>query len=364
MDLLFSAVNGFSSNAISLGNSWLQKNIANGFSGSDGLRFYYNKDLYGGGVVNYLVKNTAMQLANTLKQKAIGELKSLANDLFTKKQEEAHTGYAYSEIVKNAKDNDTKRYGAMPVNDGQNVIEAIDAYGNKCEDALMLAIPVKDKVVYFTNVIRSTKKPEKNKDGTDKLMSEQEWKNNNNITEKTIECKTLVWYDNTAIINVSSDRNIVFTQVQGRDYSRKELISNGDIRFTVTGRLNSGMADVFPETQYQKFVQIMRYKGIVKVNNQILDQYGIDGIVIKDWNISSKEGCKSVQEYSFSAVGVMPKSEIKFIYEVIYKIDKGLLEVKRQSKWERMLNKKLKGVTNSAINSADMGLSVASGMLL
>lgn len=361
MDLLFSAVNGFSSNAISLGNSWLQKNIANGFSGSDGLRFYYNKDLYGGGVVNYLVKNTAMQLANTLKQKAIGELKSLANDLFTKKQDESHAGYAYSEIVKNAKENDTARYGAISVNDGQNVIEAIDAYGNKCEDALMLAIPVKDKVTYDTTVLETTKSSKKNKEGDAKKIKIPK---SGKDDKKTITCNTLVWYDNTAMINVSSDRNIIFTQVQGRDYSRKELISNGDIRFTVTGRISSGMADVFPETQYQKFVQIMRYKGIVKVNNQILDQHGIDGLVIKDWNISSKEGCKSVQKYSFSAVGVMPKSEIKVIKDTIYKIDKSLITIKRQSKWERMLNKKLKGVTNSAINSADMGLSVASGMLL
>ena len=55
-----------------------------------------------------------------------------------------------------------------------------------------------------------------------------------------------VFLDLGAIVQVQSSNNLVLTKVQGRDYSRKELISGGDINFTVTGKIVSNYPDVYP----------------------------------------------------------------------------------------------------------------------
>ena len=154
------------------------------------------------------------------------------------------------------------------------------------------------------------------------------------------------------------------TRVVGRDYSRKELFSNGDIEFTVNGTISSNIADVYPANEVKKFIQIMKYKGIVKVNNQMLDQFGIDGIVIKGFSLDAKDGFKNQQNYTFSAVGIMPKSEVNVMRDTIVTIDRNLTKnSEKKNKWSQMLNNKLEGISNTAIGMADQGLAIAGGLL-
>ena len=47
-------------------------------------------------------------------------------------------------------------------------------------------------------------------------------------------------------VQLSSKNNIVLTTVQGRDYTRKEFISGGDLEFTINGRITSKYPDVYP----------------------------------------------------------------------------------------------------------------------
>ena len=347
-NLGLSLTNGFANSAASMGNNWLQKNLANGFGRNQGAVQFYAKYEAGGSVLNVLAKRAMGQAASMLKDEAMKQLKNGINKLLGKKIDEEAQENAMTKLIKNAQKNDDAKYGVMKVNNGKNSVVAYDIYGNKCIDAIMLGIPVKDPIQYSTTVNKKT--------------------NSGNALDlgsnKPFPSDTLVWYDPTALVTINSDRNLIITKVQGRDYSRKELVSNGDINFTVTGHILSNMPEVYPAADVQKFIQIMQYKGIVKVNNLILDQFHIDGIVIKDFSLSPKEGYKSQQDYTFNAVGIMPTEEVKVTEDTINVIDNSLKKAaKEKSPWQKLLDNQLEGLAQSATNAADQGLALATGML-
>ena len=49
----------------------------------------------------------------------------------------------------------------------------------------------------------------------------------------------VAFVDLQPMVQVSSKNNIVMTQVQGRDYTRKEYISGGDLEITINGKITS-----------------------------------------------------------------------------------------------------------------------------
>lgn len=343
-----SLTSGAISDATSMGNNWLQKQLAMGFQQRGAVRFYAKYEA-GGKIIDVLAKKLAHRAASLLKDEAMKQLQGLANKLLGKKVDDSAQSNAMTKLIEKAQKNDDDKYGVMKVNGGANAVTARDIYGNKCIDAIMLGIPVKEKVSYSTSV-------NKREGGNRTKLG--------NDVNVSFQSDTLVWYDPTALVAINSDRNLIITKVQGRDYSRKELVSNGDINFTVTGHIMSNMPEVYPATDVQKFIQIMQYKGIVKVNNLILDQFKIDGIVIKDFSLSPKEGYKSQQDYTFNAVGTMPTEEVKVTEDTINIIDNSLQKVaKEKSSWQKMLENQLEGLTQNALGAANQGLSLATGLL-
>ena len=349
-NIVLRLTNGFVGDVVGSQNNWLQKNLANGFGENEGaVRFYANYEA-GGTVLNILAKRFAGEAVSLLKDEAMKVLKNQVNRLLGKRISNDVQENAMVKVIEKAQVNDDKKYGVMKVNNGGNAVVAFDLYGNKCVDAIMLGIPVKEPVQYSTSVSR------KNSNSRSSLMDGN--------PELNFKSDTLVWYDPTALVTINSDRNLIITKVQGRDYSRKELVSNGDINFTVTGHILSNMPEVYPAAEVQKFIQIMQYKGIVKVNNLILDQFHIDGIVIKDFSLSPREGYKSQQDYTFNAVGIMPTSEIKVANDTINLIDNSLENSsKTKSAWQNFLENQLTGVASDAISAVDQGLSLAAGLL-
>lgn len=319
-----------------------------------GLRMYYDKDA-GGSVLEVLVKTGLIQVADAVKTEVVNFMKNEVWKAFHGSEDNLRTN-VYQTIIDQSMKVDIEKYGSMSVNDGKNCINALDLYGEKCEDALMLGIPVKDPVEYEVVKYGDT-------GNVNKTLFKYTDSKGKGLHEN-IQSDTLVWYDTTASVRINSEKNLIITKVVGRDYSRKELISNGDIDFTVTGTISSNIADVYPTNEVKKFIQIMKYKGIVRVNNMILDQFGIDGIVIKSFTLDTKDGFKNMQNYTFSAVGIMPKSEVNVMKDTIITIDHDLAaNAKKQDKWSKMLNDKLEGFANSMIGTADQGLAIASGLL-
>lgn len=316
----------------------LQSLMANG--GRDNNLHFYVDASRGGALYNVIARNVVGGVVDSVSKEAVSQYKVLIGGK-SKKLSDAVSKYN-SEQAKNAQEEEEKKYGSIKINDGKDTIEAKDDWGYVCCDALMLSIPVAQKVSIST--IKTTG-----------AYSMQETKLSDH----------LVWYDTTALINISSNKDLILTRVAGRDYSRKELVSNGDINFSVTGHITSKIPDIYPTNEVQKFRQIMQYKGIIEVNNQILDQWGVKKIVIKSFNLPSNEGSKAMQDYSFEAIGLQPETEANVSEDTVTYINRTLaIETESESlSWTNMLASQLENLKSISADLLSQGAALAGGML-
>ena len=318
------------------------------------LREKRNRSIVDASESNVELANKLQELEkeNEALKQELESLKQRLADLEAEKEEmerAAEVTTASLAIADGSKDPMDSGFGTMSVNGGSRVVVATDAYGNKCVDAFMMGIPLKSKI----NISQSVR--------TNILNNEKGEKYETN----SFSSDTLVWWDCTAIVTINSERNLIATRVAGRDYSRKELVSNGDISISVSGRLNSFLPDVYPTNEMKKFIQIMNYKGAIRVKSQMLSMLGIDRIVIQNFNMPQKEGYKNIQEYTFTAIGMQPDKEIKVDSDTIVSIEQALIKNSDDSRsaWQKMLDKKLEGIKSASEDALAGGLSMASGML-
>ena len=314
-------------------------------------RFYYDKG--GGGVFNVILRSMAAAGIAYAQKAALDQLNKL---FFGGKKNGFESGYStQTQLIEDANRCDgedseyrARRYGVMRVNDGENAVVAMDFCGNWCPDAVMLGIPVKSGVqVNQMNLVSDI-----TGDRRDKM-------------DNSFVSDTLVWYDPTALVTVQSQKNYVITKVNGRDYSRKELISNGDVEFSITGRINSNLPDVYPTNEIRKFIQIMNYKGLVRINSQIIDQYNIDKVFIKDYSLPQKEGYRNIQEYTINCIGSVPTTDVKVKDDTVIAIDTVIEEASKAAKspWEKLIDDTVEGLKGAAMSTAASGLSTAGGLL-
>ena len=234
-------------------------------------------------------------------------------------------------------------------------VYALDDWGETATEALMLGIELEDEITIkqsFPSYQRNKINPK-----TKKVEGGYEQ------IEMEFRSSTLVWYDTTALITINSDKNLVITKVTGRDYSRKELISNGDIKFSVSGQITSKMADIYPEEEMKKFYKVMQYKGIVRVNNQVLDQLGINQIIIENFSVSPREGCKSIQNYTFSAIGLQPENEIEIQEDSIKILKPSETQGEDKSEGGKLIENTLEGLKGMASDVLSQGLAIGTGYL-
>lgn len=340
----------------------LQSKLANNFRDQK-VKYYWDYGK-GGSILNVIARKITNGAINTIAEDAISQYKTLINkskkvtngdkiDVKSMGAQEAYKDLQYEQSE------DEAHYGYIQVKnpykaEGHNVrkIFAYDDWGNVCVDALMLAIPVSEPVdlkfeTYTLGYINNN--DENIEDGARPYASDH-----------------LVWYDTTALINLSSDKNLILTQVSGRDYSRKELVSNGDLTFSVSGQITSNMPDVYPASEVQKLRQILQYKGIVEVNNEFLDQWGVKKIVIKSFSFNSSEGDKSKQEYSFEAVGIQPDAEANVTSDTIKVINYAIKEETDNQEslaWKDVLTSQLENLKSQSVDGVVLGTSLAEGYL-
>lgn len=319
----------------------LQSKLAN--AGRDEkvkLYWDYNK---GGSIWNVVARTIVGGAVTAITQEGLSQYKKLIGgkkvDTATQSAQEA-----YKDLLA-AQEEDENKYGKIDVNKDTTpvAIKAYDDWGNVCPDALMLAIPVAQPVKMTTTT----------------------YKNGTSVDEE-VTSDHLVWYDTTALINLSSDKNLILTQVAGRDYSRKELVSNGDLNFSVSGHITSRMPDIYPSSEVQKLRQILQYKGIIEVNNEFLDQWGVTKIVVKSFNFPSSEGNKSIQDYSFEAVGIQPDVEANVTEDTIKIIDYNIAVETDNSEslaWKDILSAQLANLKSLSVDVAAQGTALATGYL-
>ena len=328
-----SFVNGLTAQYAGEAESWIRRKLASAFSDNEPVhvRFYYHDtgEEGGGSILKVLAKKTIRDAAAMATNEIQYQYQEALNEGINKMRKklglvkDGKKEWAAKKLIEDSAIDQHDKYGSI---DG---VEAVDAFGFKCSDALMLAIPIDYTITY----------------------KRERYDIPNSEPVKAMN--KLIWSDCTALISVDSEKNLILTKVSGRDYTRKELVSNGDLNFSVSGHLMSNLPEVMPINEMQKFMQIMKYKGIVEVNNPIFGAYNVTKIVIKNFNITTKEGETDRQYYTFTAVGIQPDTEVQVKNDTIYVIDAALKETEGtdENKWKSLLAGKAEAIMNS---SADL----------
>jgi hypothetical protein len=130
-------------------------------------------------------------------------------------------------------------------------------------------------------------------------------------------------------VQVSSRNNIVLTTVQGRDYTRKEYVSGGDMEISVSGKITSKYPDIYPEAEVSKFLKLMQFKGVLDCDNTILRQFNITRLIVLGYTFLPSD-CRNIQPYSLSCVAVEPSESVELKLAEQEKVDEA---IKHTNKW-------------------------------
>lgn len=130
-------------------------------------------------------------------------------------------------------------------------------------------------------------------------------------------------------VQISSKNNILLTTVQGRDYSRKELISGGDLEINISGKITSKYPEVYPESEVSKFIKIVQYKGVIDCDNTILRQFNISRLIILNYTFPPSE-YRNIQPYTISCVAVEPSETVELKLAEQEKVDASIAD---KNKW-------------------------------
>ena len=144
----------------------------------------------------------------------------------------------------------------------------------------------------------------------------------------------VAFIDLQPMVQVGSKNNIVMTQVQGRDYTRKEYVSGGDLEVSINGKITSKYPDVYPEAEVSKFLKLMQFKGIIDCDNTILRQFKIERLIVLNYSLPTTD-CRNIQPYSLSCVAVEPSESIELKIAEQEKVDDAIRET---NKWIKIVN--------------------------
>ena len=242
-------------------------------------------------------------------------------------------------------------YGSVDAENGRKLF-ATDKYGNLVATALMLHYTGDEDIdsgQYYSEPLvidPKTKKGSRTRKNADAVDSGDAQAQKLSASFKT---KVVCHIDLVPQISLSSSKNLVLTSVQGRDYTRKELVSGGDMMFSVSGEIASDQPGVYPTMAVQKFLKVMQYGGILTVKHFIFNQMGITRVIIRDFNLGASE-YMNIQPYSFSCVAVEPDEEIQ-VKDTIAAIDSDLQYATPLSKWQKLLlDDQFSKITQNAIS--------------
>lgn len=163
-----------------------------------------------------------------------------------------------------------------------------------------------------------------------------------NYQGKEFTTKYICFIDTAPEVSMGTTKNLLMTPVQGRDYSRKELISGGDLKFSISGNVVSHIPDMYPENDVKKLINIVEYGGIVEVYNMIFDQFNVNKILINDFQLG-KQQYKNIQPYTLSCVAVEPDTDVVIVSDTIDMINYNIQKQNRNTIDDLALMMKVSG---------------------
>lgn len=244
-----------------------------------------------------------------------------------------------------------------------NDIIARNKYGEKVDEALIIWYEDTEDIEEFVEITKTTL------DGSNEIDAEQYYKKakpfsskgityNSKIEQTSFKTKKRFVIDLAPVITVNSTKNLLLTKVQGRDFTRKELVAGGDLSFSVSGEFNSNYEGVYPVHDVQKFINIMQHNGILYVNNLIFGQLNVTRILIQSYQLANPT-CKNIQPYSFTCVAVEPDEDVQIVKDTIDQLNYEL-SISSADGWEKfILNNKLSELTASALSGTVSSLTNA-----
>lgn len=258
-------------------------------------------------------------------------------------------------------------YGKLPFSDYNHTFIAKTQYGDPVPEALIISFVDDSGQKYkYKDVVWGKNRGKytvKKKGAIEKLWNpgtEIEY-TPGQTAEVTIETATVFHVDLTPQISMNSTKNVVLTQVQGRDFTRKELVSGGDLSYSVNGYIVSDQIDVYPEEAVKRFVKIMQYAGILDVIHPSFGVLGVKKVIIKDFSLNAPT-YKNIQPYSFTCVAVEPDEQIKLAEDTVGAVNKILSESTIDAWYYKILNNKLAEMAaKAAVGAATSAASSLTG---
>lgn len=110
----------------------------------------------------------------------------------------------------------------------------------------------------------------------------------------------------SVLFTVNREKNMVITEIQGRDGSIKELIANKDFSIQISGYLISNQINVAPISEKNALIKICNAKTSVEVVSGFLNDFGIYNMVIQNYSITETQGKRSVTEFSLNCLSDIP----------------------------------------------------------
>lgn len=108
------------------------------------------------------------------------------------------------------------------------------------------------------------------------------------------------------LMTVSLPRNVVKTEIQGRNGSVKEYIGEGDAAIGINGII-TGLNGQYPEADITQFLQVIMAPVALQVVSPYLQRLGIYSIVFEDRDINQTSGGYSYQTFSLNAISDTPQ---------------------------------------------------------
>jgi hypothetical protein len=108
------------------------------------------------------------------------------------------------------------------------------------------------------------------------------------------------------LVDVTLPRNIVKTEIQGRDGTVKEYIGEGDVQINFRGVI-TGQNGHYPSDTVESLIKIIKAPVAIPVTSSYLLSFDVTNIVFEDRGFEREEGGYSYQAFSLHAISDIPQ---------------------------------------------------------
>jgi len=108
------------------------------------------------------------------------------------------------------------------------------------------------------------------------------------------------------LISLSFPRNIIKTEIQGRDGTVKEYIGEGDAQISFRGVI-TGINGSYPSEEVEQLRQVIKAPTSIPVTCKFLNDKDIYNVVFEDRTLDQEEGGYSYQTFVLQAISDIPQ---------------------------------------------------------